>query len=526
MKNIFLLFLLATAYCLLPTAAAAQTVTGKAEIKWVSSLPSTCVPTRKDRVLVYKYTATTGLYYCSAANVWTAVGTSTVSYPLLASDGSAAAPAYSYSSDTDTGQYRSGANTLNWATGGTLRATLSSAGLFTTTGGVTTTTATATTSFTGTQGTLTTSVPAFNHTATWNGAGVTFTNLTSDVTDTASAAASKLIDLKVGGTTKFNVTKAGAGTFAAGVSGTTGTFSGVVDGSNGSAAAPAFTFTSDPDTGVFRSGANALGFATGGTERGTLSSAGLFTTTGGLASTTGAFSSTITSTQGTLAGASTPAFTHTATWNNGATTFRNIFSNVTNTASDWTSTLIDLQVGGGSKFVVFASGKTIINPESVASINAGYDAASAVKIGDWGGAVNGTVLVVDDSAQTVDISATVGTTVTGPFTVSGSGTVTGDLNLNTAGTAIYVDKTITAGGTTGAQTINKIAGTVNFAAGASSIVVTNAEADASSLVFTTIRTADATCTHVKSTAMGVGSFSIVLNATCTAETSVGFFLVK
>jgi hypothetical protein len=44
---------------------------------------------------------------------------------------------------------------------------------------------------------------------TWNAAGVTFTALKVDVTDTASAAASLLLDLKVGGASKFSVSKAG-----------------------------------------------------------------------------------------------------------------------------------------------------------------------------------------------------------------------------------------------------------------------------------------------------------------------------
>jgi hypothetical protein len=45
--------------------------------------------------------------------------------------------------------------------------------------------------------------------ATWNNVATTFNGIKLDVTDTASAAASKLIDLQVGSVTKFNVTKAG-----------------------------------------------------------------------------------------------------------------------------------------------------------------------------------------------------------------------------------------------------------------------------------------------------------------------------
>lgn len=77
-----------------------------------------------------------------------------------------------------------------------------------------------------TAGAITANAPLLNATQTWNGAGVAFTALKLDVTDTASAAASPLMDLQVGGMSKFKVDKtgaatiAGAGTFAGAVSGT------------------------------------------------------------------------------------------------------------------------------------------------------------------------------------------------------------------------------------------------------------------------------------------------------------------
>jgi hypothetical protein len=45
---------------------------------------------------------------------------------------------------------------------------------------------------------------------TWNNAGTTFTGIKYNVTDTASNAASLLMDLQVGGTSKFSVNKTGA----------------------------------------------------------------------------------------------------------------------------------------------------------------------------------------------------------------------------------------------------------------------------------------------------------------------------
>jgi len=86
---------------------------------------------------------------------------------------------------------------------------------------------------------------------------------------------------------------------------------------------------------------------------------------------------------------------------------------------------------------------------------------------------------------------------------------------------IAMDATNTAGGTTGAQTINKPSGTVNFAAAASSLVVTNSLVTTSSIVHAMVRTNDSTAI-VKNVVPAAGSFTITLNASATAETSVGF----
>lgn len=67
------------------------------------------------------------------------------------------------------------------------------------------------TSLTHAAGTITTSQPT-SLTQTWNAGGVTFTGILMDVTDTASAAASLLADLQVGGTSQWKVSKAGVTT--------------------------------------------------------------------------------------------------------------------------------------------------------------------------------------------------------------------------------------------------------------------------------------------------------------------------
>lgn len=60
-----------------------------------------------------------------------------------------------------------------------------------------------------TDATQTTSKPVLDLSQTWNNAAVTFTGLKFNVTDTTSAAASLLMDLQVGGASKFQVTKGG-----------------------------------------------------------------------------------------------------------------------------------------------------------------------------------------------------------------------------------------------------------------------------------------------------------------------------
>ena len=113
--------------------------------------------------------------------------------------------------------------------------------------------------------------------------------------------------------------------------------------------------------------------------------------------------------------------------------------------------------------------------------------------------------------------------------------MTADSLLDTAvidiiGTSLFlsgdlsVNRTITAGGTTGDQTINKTAGTVNIDTG-TTITVTNSLVTANSLVMTTVRTNDTTAI-IKNTVCAAGSFTINMNAAVTAETSIGFFVVN
>lgn len=90
---------------------------------------------------------------------------------------------------------------------------------------------------------------------------------------------------------------------------------------------------------------------------------------------------------------------------------------------------------------------------------------------------------------------------------------------------VILDKTITAAATTGAQTINKTTGSVNFAAAATSLVVTNSLVTANSIIIATVATNDATMTSVQAVAAS-GSFTLYANAAATAETRVNFIVTN
>lgn len=149
-----------------------------------------------------------------------------------------------------------------------------------------------------------------------------------------------------------------------------------------------------------------------------------------------------------------------------------------------------------------------------------FNNGGAFNINEGGNAVNfrvesdtnANMLVVDGTNNRVGI----GTASPG---------VTFDVVGVTATDGFNADRTITAGGTTGAQTINKMSGTVNFAAAATSITVTNSLSTTSSIIYATTRTNDSTCT-VKNVVPGSGSFVINMTAACTAETSVGFMVTN
>lgn len=290
-------------------------------------------------------------------------------------------------------------------------------------------------------GTKTSSAPLLDMAQTWNSGGTTFTALKFNITDTASAAASLLMDLQVGGSTKLKVDKAGliygtstgylkigngiaiapSGAVRGGMdsSGNLGLGSGVTFGFS-SSSAPDATSGLSLDTILARDAANTLAQRNGtnaqafriyntysdasnyerlslfwsagncfiGTEQaGTGSAKALFIRTastniwqfsssghflgqtdnaydigasGANRPRSGYFGTSVVSPIATLATGtittSQPALNVTQTWNAGAVTFNGMLLNVTDTASASASLLMDLQVGGASKFSVSKAG--------------------------------------------------------------------------------------------------------------------------------------------------------------------------
>ena len=87
---------------------------------------------------------------------------------------------------------------------------------------------------------------------------------------------------------------------------------------------------------------------------------------------------------------------------------------------------------------------------------------------------------------------------------------------------IYSTTGTDASGTPGAATINKPAGQVSVDDTAASVVVTNSLVTTASIILPVLQFVDATCTQILSCVPAAGSFTITMNAACTAHTKIGF----
>lgn len=148
-----------------------------------------------------------------------------------------------------------------------------------------------------------------------------------------------------------------------------------------------------------------------------------------------------------------------------------------------------------------ATGLAQVKGASGLELNSGTGSAT---IGDTAGAGNGTQLILDDSSNTLTFDNIVA--------------------LSLAETNLFnLNRTISGG--TGNVTIDKPAGTVNFAAAGADIVVTNNLVTANSLIFCTVQSLDATAVSCRVTDKTSGSFHIRVPA-ATGTTSVAFWVTN
>jgi hypothetical protein len=157
---------------------------------------------------------------------------------VLHEAGSAGTPAISFSSDTNTGFYYAGTDSIGISTNGTYRAKFTSSGLFETWAGI--------------------QLKGGVIRTTDGDASAPSYSFQSD-TDTGFYYSSNTLYASFAGSAAW--------LFKADYIGSASSFAAMVTKAAGSAAAPSYSFMSDTDTGIFRVAADQLGISTGGTER-------------------------------------------------------------------------------------------------------------------------------------------------------------------------------------------------------------------------------------------------------------------
>jgi hypothetical protein len=156
-------------------------------------------------------------------------GNVTAAGQLLGPNGSNTAPSHSFSGDPNTGMYNVGAEQLGFATNGTLRLTVNNAT------------------------SITSTLPYYAPNGSNTAPVFTFT---SDPNTGMYNVGAEQLGFATNGTLRLTVNNA-----------TSITSTLPYYGPNGSNTAPTFTFTSDPNTGMYNVGAEQLGFSTNGTLR-------------------------------------------------------------------------------------------------------------------------------------------------------------------------------------------------------------------------------------------------------------------
>lgn len=98
------------------------------QIRYGAALPAVCTPGTGD-IFYVNAGATLGLYQCTAANTWTAVGSQGTGNIFLGGNGAVGAPTFAFASDATTGLYRVGAGQVGVAIAGALTTTFSAASI-------------------------------------------------------------------------------------------------------------------------------------------------------------------------------------------------------------------------------------------------------------------------------------------------------------------------------------------------------------------------------------------------------------
>ena len=225
-------------------------------------------------------------------------------------------------------------------------------------------------------------------------------------------------------------------------------------------------------------------------------------------------------------------------------------------AMTWDNTTKQLQLTRDTALRIYGTAGSFFSNNLVELRSQGYANSSYLGVGDGGGASMGIFtgvgnggylrianqstanipfhfytgaaptthfLVLNQSATTVGLAVKLAAAPTGnAIEVRPNASDTPLFSISSTGKATF-DATITAVATTGDQTINKPSGTVNFAAAATNILVTNSTVLSTSLISCTVQSLDTTAISCRVTDKAVGSFRIRVPA-ATAETAVAFWV--
>lgn len=198
--------------------------------------------------------------------------------------------------------------------------------------------------------------------------------------------------------------------------------------------------------------------------------------------------------------------------------FKHILQTTSFTGSPNTSQLSNTAATGQSDAVYSV---TVSSTSGDAYYRCGVAIVGFYAFGVDGSDSNNFKMVYDSNSQCTpsDGANNIFTCNSSAFTFNVPVTTGGSLTLPSG--KIILPATMTTGGTTGAQTINKASGSVNFAAVATSLVVTNSVVTTSSIVMGVIMTNDSTAV-LGPIVPASGSFTIYMKTAPTAETKVGF----